>query len=136
MSLTSAKFRNWKQKLNRITGAKLFTFNDFLIFFFLIFNYSLVKCINTWLKTKTNWVNEIFNHNRLISYQRTWSNSCSFWCKISLLFWNSCMYLVSLYWMIDKIISSSCISERESDFPSHLNFLTFNKRKELKQAGP
>lgn len=64
MSLTSAKFRNWKQKLNRITGAKSFTFNDLISF--LIFNYSLFKCINTWLKTKTNWVNEIFNHNRLL----------------------------------------------------------------------
>lgn len=41
MSPKSAKFRSWKQKLNRITGAKLFTFNESDFFFFS--NYSITQ---------------------------------------------------------------------------------------------
>lgn len=50
ITLMSPKFRSWKQKLNRITGAKLFTFNESLGVFLKLFSYSLVKCINIWFK--------------------------------------------------------------------------------------
>lgn len=79
-------------------------------------------------------INTIFYHNRLSTIKEHNPTLAVSGGKVDLLFWNSYRHLVSLYQVIDKMLFSSCLNKRESGFPSHLNFLTFNEKEELKAS--